>query len=122
MTDYLARLAKLKKRAPKLNSQAHLDKIIASFDKKHRKLAIDAVSDILPEKLVARMPKKSAIAPKDPDNPTIQEATAMRLQAHGEKIIEQANTMAEMDKRIRELEKENADLKKSQVPTRERSG
>src|SRR4029079_11434414 len=109
-TELNARIEKLKRRTPLLQSQAHLEKIIGSFPEAHRTLAIEAVSGILPEKLVAREPKP-VIVPKDPENPTIQEATAMRLEAHGNKIVEQANVMAEMGKRIGELEAENSNLK-----------
>jgi len=100
-----ARLDKLRRRAPFVRTQEHLDKIIQSFEPEHRSLAIEAVRDILPMKLEARdMPVE--VKPKDEANPTLQEATAARLNSQAAKIIEQSETIAEMDQTIRDLQEQ----------------
>jgi len=98
------RIAKFAKRAPSITSQRHLDRIMASFAPEHRSIAIERVSGILPSKLVARedveMPEVKA---HDESNPTLQEATAARLNAQAAKILEQADLLAEYDKQMRSL-------------------
>lgn len=105
------RLAKLVRRAPRIQSQAHLDTILRSFPKKNRKLAIESIGGILPARLVAKEPAPLEVKPRDPQNPTVAEETVMRLNQQAAKLIEQSGVIAEMDKTIRDLRKELADEK-----------
>lgn len=112
-----ARIAKFKRRAPMVTSQSHLEKIIGSFPEEHRPLVISEIGSILPERLIAQEPANVELKVKDEANPTIQEATASRLNSQNAKILEQAEVIKDQSLQLeyltKRLEESAADLAKA---------
>lgn len=98
------RIHKMKRRAPKITSQSHVEKIVGSFPVEHRPLVISELGAMLPERLEAREPAVIEVKPQIEGQPNATEQTVMRLNAQAAKIVEQSDTMAEMSKTIREQE------------------
>lgn len=108
-----ARIAKFKRRAPMLTSQSHLEKIIGSFPEEHRPLVISEIGSILPERLIAQEPANVELKVKDDANPTIQEATASRLNSQNAKILEQAGVIHDLTRQLADVQLELKAMKES---------
>ena len=80
-----ALLAKFKRRAPHISTQGHLDKVMRAFPVELHDDIAAHVQPLLKGGLTARKVESvPELKPKDPENPTLQERTAQRLNAKDE--------------------------------------
>lgn len=106
-TDLDARIRKFKRQSTGVSSQAHMDRIMESFGE-HQELVLTKIDH---SSLIVRKVEPMEIKPKDPENPTIHEATAVRLNNQDEKIIALNDSLKEANAKIKSLEKELENLR-----------
>lgn len=98
-----ARIAKFKRRAKNVRSQAHLDKIMQSFPvDQHEKIA-SIIAPVLLPTLEARSVQPVDIRPVDPDKPILQEETARRLNMQREQIAALQETNRVLEAQVKSL-------------------